>query len=206
MHVNAEFAAQASDHDPSVARLTFNDPPTVDAGGPYTVSAGFTVGGQRHRKRPDGDPLTYAWDLDDNGIFETPGQSATYSAESAMAPGTHTIRVRATDPGGLSAVDTTTVTITVTYDSLCALTQKLVTKNDVEEDLCQTLEEAEKAEAKGKTTEHDKKLDGVPRPARQADRQGGQRGRRGPAEVAVPATSDRTVGGRLAPVPHGRSA
>ena len=75
-----------------------------------------------------------------------------------MAPGTSTIHVRATDSGGLSAVDSATVTITVTYDSLCALTQKLVTKNDVEEDLCQTLEEAETAEAKGKTTEHDKKL------------------------------------------------
>ena len=41
-----------------------------------------------------------------------------------MAPGTRTIHVQATDPGGLSAVDSATVTITVTYDSLCALTEE----------------------------------------------------------------------------------
>ena len=123
-------------------------------------SAGFTVDVTATGTDPNGDTLTYAWDLDDNGSFETPGQTATYSAESAMAPGTRTIHVQATDPGGLSAVDETTVTITVTYDSLCALTKKLVTKKgDLEKDLCKKLEEAEKAEAKGKTKEHDKKLD-----------------------------------------------
>ena len=108
---------------------------------------------------PNGDTLTYAWDLDDNGSFETPGQSATFSAASAMAPGTRTIHVRATDPGGLSAVDSATVTITVTYDSLCALTRNLVTSDDVEQGLCDTLAAAEKAEAKGKTKDHDKKLE-----------------------------------------------
>ena len=60
--------------------------------------------------------------------------------------------------GGLSAVDSATVTITVTYDSLCALTEKLVTKKGVEKDLCKKLEEAEKAEAKG-SDDDDKKLD-----------------------------------------------
>ena len=40
VHVNAEFADQASDHDPSVVRLAFNDAPTVSAGGPYAVDEG----------------------------------------------------------------------------------------------------------------------------------------------------------------------
>ena len=91
VHVNAEFADQASDHDPSVAKLTLNDPPTVDAGGPYTVWAGFTVSVSATGSDPNGDPLTYAWDLDDNGSFETTGQTVTYSAATAMAPGPHTI-------------------------------------------------------------------------------------------------------------------
>ena len=43
-----------------------------------------------------------------------------------------------------------TVTITVTYDSLCALTRNLVTKDDVEQGSLQdTLAAAEKAAAKG---------------------------------------------------------
>ena len=153
-------AFRTSDHDPVVVGLNPNAGPSVDAGGPYSVPAGFTVDVTATGTDPNGDTLTYAWDLDDNGSFETPGQTVTYSAESAMAPGTHTIRVQATDPGGLSAVDETTVTITVTYDSLCDLTKKLVTKKGgLEKDLCKKLEEAEKAEAEGKTKEHDKKLD-----------------------------------------------
>ena len=36
--------------------------------------------------------LTYAWDLDNNGSFETPGQTATFSAAALTAPGTHTIK------------------------------------------------------------------------------------------------------------------
>src|SRR6476469_8228840 len=40
VHVNAEFADQASDHDPQVVRLTGNRPPTVAAGGPYAVDEG----------------------------------------------------------------------------------------------------------------------------------------------------------------------
>jgi hypothetical protein len=152
-------AFRTSDHDPVVVGLNPNAGPTVDAGGPYSVPAGFTVDVTATGTDPNGDTLTYAWDLDDNGSFETAGQTVSYSAESAMAPGAHTIRVQATDPGGLSAVDSATVTITVTYDSLCALTEKLVTKKGVEKDLCKKLEAAAKAEAKGKTKDHDKKLD-----------------------------------------------
>src|SRR5204862_3423888 len=43
VHVNSEFAAQASDHDPSVVKITLNDPPTADAGGPYSVAEGSSI-------------------------------------------------------------------------------------------------------------------------------------------------------------------
>src|SRR5207237_3676029 len=43
VHVNAEFADQASDHDPSVVKLTLNDPPTPNGGGPYPVAAGSSI-------------------------------------------------------------------------------------------------------------------------------------------------------------------
>jgi hypothetical protein len=58
------------------------------------------------------DLFTYAWDLDDNGSFETPGQSATFSAAGLDGPSTHTIAVQVTDEGGLTASSSTTVDVT----------------------------------------------------------------------------------------------
>jgi len=88
-----------------------NQPPTVDAGGPYVVDEGGCVGVRASGSDPDGDPLTYAWDLDNDSIFETPGQSVTFSAAGLDGPSTHTITVQVTDPGGLSATDGTTVEV-----------------------------------------------------------------------------------------------
>jgi hypothetical protein len=43
---------------------------------------------------PEGGTLTYAWDRDDNGTFETAGQSATFDATGLDGPSTHSIAVR----------------------------------------------------------------------------------------------------------------
>ena len=55
-------------------------PPTADAGGPYTVAEGGQVTLSGTGSDPDMDPLSYAWDLNNDGTFETPGQSVTFSA------------------------------------------------------------------------------------------------------------------------------
>src|SRR6202008_4807316 len=68
-------AFRASDHDPVVVGLALNDPPTVDAGGPYSVIEGQSVLVSATGSDPNGGTLTYAWDLDNNGSFETPGQT-----------------------------------------------------------------------------------------------------------------------------------
>src|SRR5712691_301305 len=70
VHVNAEFFDQASDHDPSVVRIALNDPPTVSAGGPYSVDEGSSVTLAATGEDPEGGPLTYAWDLDGNGTLD----------------------------------------------------------------------------------------------------------------------------------------
>ena len=57
---------------------------------------------------PDGDALTYAWDLDGDGAYDD-STSATPSFTYSTA-GTYTVRLRVTDAGGLSATDTVTVT------------------------------------------------------------------------------------------------
>jgi predicted extracellular nuclease len=111
VHVNAEFAEQASDHDPQVVRVTLNDAPTVDAGGPYEVRERESVTVTASGSDPENGPLSYAWDLDGNGSFETPGQTATFSARNLRAPATRTIAVRVTDNGGLTATDSATVKV-----------------------------------------------------------------------------------------------
>jgi predicted extracellular nuclease len=111
VHVNAEFADQASDHDPQVVRVTLNDPPTVDAGGPYQAPERGSVAVTATGGDPEDGPLSYAWDLDGNGSFETPGQTATFSARNLRAPATRTVRVRVTDDGGLTATDAATVDV-----------------------------------------------------------------------------------------------
>jgi Big-like domain-containing protein/PKD domain-containing protein len=87
-------------------------PPTVDAGGPYSVTEGGTVAVSAVGSDPDGDALTYAWDLDGDGAFETAGPSPTFSAGGLQAPSTRTIQVRVTDPDGLEATDSAEVDVT----------------------------------------------------------------------------------------------
>lgn len=104
---------RVSDHDPVIVGLTPNAPPTVDAGGPYTVAEGGTVTLTAAGSDPNvADVLTYEWDLDNDGTFETAGQSVTFSAAAIDGPATRTVQVRATDPGSMSATDTATVDIT----------------------------------------------------------------------------------------------
>ena len=106
----APDAYRSSDHDPVIVGLDLNAPPTVDAGGPYAVIEGGSVIVSATGSDPDGDTLTYAWDLDDNGSFETIGQSATFSAAGLQAPLSLTIRVRVSD-GDLTATDAATVNV-----------------------------------------------------------------------------------------------
>jgi hypothetical protein len=86
-------------------------PPTVDAGGPYDVVLGDSVIVSATGSQPDGQTLTYSWDLDHNGSFETSGQSVTFSAAGLTAPETRTIAVLATAPTGLTATDEATVNV-----------------------------------------------------------------------------------------------
>lgn len=82
-----------------------NLPPTVDAGGPYTVNEGESVQLTATGNDPENGILTYAWDLDNNGSFETPGQTATFSAENIDGPSSQTVVVQVTDNGNLTATD-----------------------------------------------------------------------------------------------------
>jgi predicted extracellular nuclease len=107
----APDAYRSSDHDPFLVGLTLNAAPAVEAGGPYAVVEGSSVVVSAVGSDPDDDALIYVWDLDNDGTYETAGQSATFSAAGLEAPATRTIGVQVTDPSGLTATDTAVVNV-----------------------------------------------------------------------------------------------
>ncbi len=56
---------------------------------------------------PNGDPLTYAWDLDGDGEFDD--STAANPSRTYTAPGAVTVRLRVTDAGGLQGTDSVIV-------------------------------------------------------------------------------------------------
>jgi len=101
--------ANRNDYDVFIRAL--NQPPTADAGGLYSVNEGASVTVTASGNDSEGGPLTYAWDLNNDGTFETSGQSATFSAASLDGPTSRTIKVQVTDNGGLTATDQATVNV-----------------------------------------------------------------------------------------------
>jgi hypothetical protein len=93
------------------ARYVDNSPPSVNAGGPYSVNEGASVIVTASGADPEEGVLTYAWDLDNDGTFETSGQSATFSAANLDGPSSVIVVAQVTDGGGLTATDQATVNV-----------------------------------------------------------------------------------------------
>jgi hypothetical protein len=88
-----------------------NSPPVADAGGPYTTDEGTDVTlDASGSSDPDGDAVTYEWDLDNDGAFDdATGATATFA--TVGQDGVFPVVVRVTDPDGASDTDETTVTV-----------------------------------------------------------------------------------------------
>ena len=86
-----------------------NQPPTVDGGGPYSAREGQTVALEATGADPEGGVISFAWDLDGDGIFETPGASGSLTFDDG--PATHAVGVRADDAAGGRAVSAVTVKV-----------------------------------------------------------------------------------------------
>ena len=122
-------AYRSSDHDPVVVGLNpVNVPPSADAGGPYSVTEGGSVTLSATGVDPEGSALTFAWDLDNNGSFETAGQTATFSAARIRAPATRTVRVRVTDAFGNFSVDSATVSVLYNFSGFFQPVDNLPTR------------------------------------------------------------------------------
>ena len=101
----------------------------ADAGGPYTGDEGatliFDASGSSDR---DGSVVAYAWDLDNDGLFDD-GDAITAS-RTFDDNGTHTVAVRVTDDSGETDIATATVTVNNVAPVVDAGTDLQVTEGD----------------------------------------------------------------------------
>ncbi len=88
-----------------------NTLPTANANGPYTVEEESTITLSATGSDPDDDLLTFYWDLDDDGVFETPGEVVSFSAAGHDGPDTQTVVLQVCDDSLACAIDETTVEI-----------------------------------------------------------------------------------------------
>jgi len=95
----------------TITVLSVNETPTADAGGPYSVDEGGTVAVSATGSDAEDAALSFAWDLDGDGTFETSGQNVTFQATSLDGPATRTITVQVSDDDGGVATDNADVTI-----------------------------------------------------------------------------------------------
>ena len=106
--------------DVTVARIPPNEAPVANANGPYAVDEGSSVGLTGSGTYADGDTLTYAWDLYNNGTFETMTQNPTFSAASLDGPTTATVVLLVCDPDTACDTDSATINVANVYPSVDA--------------------------------------------------------------------------------------
>jgi len=91
-----------------------NSAPTANANGPYSVNEGGSVALSGSGSDPDaGQTLTFSWDLDNDGTFETAGQNPIFSAVGRDGPDSQTVVLKVCDNGTPSLCDTDSTTVSI---------------------------------------------------------------------------------------------
>src|SRR5262249_2284938 len=103
-----------------VARFTgINQPPSADAGGPYTITEGdgvFLDGSQSNDPDDVADLLSYSWDLNNDGTPDATGKTpfvswSTLHGLGINDNGTYSISLKVSDGSGASTTDTTNLVV-----------------------------------------------------------------------------------------------
>ena len=83
-----------------------NGTPRIEAGGPpNSVPEGGRIALRATGSDPEGQHVTYAWDLDGNGTFETPGLNPTFSAAGLDGVLVRNVTLQGCDSAGACARD-----------------------------------------------------------------------------------------------------
>ena len=111
--VQLTFGDDDGESDTDVVIITVqqppNTPPVAEAGGPYTGTVGVAIilDGTGSTD-PDGNPLTYSWDLDNDGVFDD--ATGTTPTVSFPEQGSYIVALLVSD-GLASHTDTATITV-----------------------------------------------------------------------------------------------
>jgi CSLREA domain-containing protein len=89
-----------------------NQPPVAEANGPYTVAEGdsMRLDGTASYDPDVGDTLTCAWDLDNDGVYETAGATPDFSGLDG--PASHAVTLQVCDQQAACGTDAATVEVT----------------------------------------------------------------------------------------------
>jgi hypothetical protein len=93
-----------------------NHAPVADPGGPYSARAGIAIVLDASASHdPDGDAITFAWDLNNDGTFgDSSAQKPSFTV-NGPAGTVFSVCLRVSDPGGLTDTKCTTVTVLVNH-------------------------------------------------------------------------------------------
>jgi len=89
-------------------------PPLVNAGPPITaqVNTEATLSGSAAAQNPDGKITSYQWDFDGDGTYDWSSNTTGKAKHTYTVVQTYVARLKVTDNKGLTAEDTTNVTVT----------------------------------------------------------------------------------------------
>jgi PKD domain len=102
-----------------IGAFEFNHSPFASAGGPYTIMEGGSLTLDASASSdPDGDPLTYSWDVNGDGVFgDATGVNPTLTRAQLVAlgindgPHTNAVKVRVSD--GIATTGSDSISLTV---------------------------------------------------------------------------------------------